>query len=170
MDLGLIFARIIHVMAGVLWVGTVYFITIYLAPTLGEMGPDAGKVMAGLMKRKFMVFLPVVAVLSVLSGFYLYWKASMGFTSDYMGSRTGMMFGTGGVLALLAFLVGMTVTRPAMTKATALGQQAASATPAERETMMKEAQALREKSASWSKLVLLLLLGAALAMSVARYV
>ena len=170
MDYALILARMIHVVMGVLWVGSIWFISVFLAPSLGEVGPDAGKVMAALTRRKFMIYVPIIAVLTMLSGFYLYWRVSLGFSPDYMGSSTGKTLGTGAVLAILAFIVGLSVTRPAMIKATKLGAQAATASPAERDALMKEAQALRDRSASWSKIVLLLLIGAVIAMSIARYV
>jgi uncharacterized membrane protein len=170
MDIGLILARIIHVVLGVLWVGSMFFVATFLMPSLAEAGPDAGKVVAALTRRKFMIFLPVVAVFAMLSGLYLYWRVSSGFAPEYMRSGAGQTYGIGAALAILAFILGITITRPAMIKSTNLAQSAMSAAPAERESMMAQAQALRARSASVGRLILALLVGATIAMSIGRYV
>jgi uncharacterized membrane protein len=170
MDFGLLIARIVHVVGGVLWVGTMYFLAVFLGPALGDVGPEGGKVMGALMRRKWMVFLPIVATLTVLSGFYLYWRASSGFASDYMGSGPGMTYGTGATAAIIAFIIGMTVTRPAMTKALELSQRMGSADAAERETIAATIAKHRSRGAAGGRIVVVLLLIAAVAMAVGRYV
>lgn len=170
MDFGLLIARIVHVVGGVLWVGTMYFLAVFLGPALGDVGPEGGKVMGALMRRKWMVFLPIVATLTVLSGFYLYWRASSGFASDYMGSGPGMTYGTGATAAIIAFIIGMTVTRPAMTKALELSQRMGSADASERETIAATIAKHRSRGAAGGRIVVVLLLIAAVAMAVGRYV
>src|SRR5687768_16292301 len=136
MDYGLILARILHVVLGVLWVGSMYFVSVFLMPSLGEAGPDAGKVVTALARRKYMIFIPVVAIINMLSGLWLYWKVSSGFAPEYMGSGPGQTYGVGAVLAIIAFILGVTITRPAMMKATELAQAAMSAAPTDREALM----------------------------------
>jgi len=170
MDLGLLVARVIHVLGGVLWVGSMFFIAIFLGPALEDAGPDAGKVMAALMKRKWMVFTPLVATLSVLSGFYLYWRVSEGFNSAYMGSGPGMTYGTGAAAAILAFIIGVSFTRPSMTKAMELSQRMANADAGERQSLAAQIGTYRARGANSGRVVVVLLLIAATAMAVGRYV
>jgi hypothetical protein len=170
MDVGLVIARVIHVLCGVLWVGSMFFLVIFLGPALGDLGPDAGKVMAALMKRKLMVFTPVVATLSVLSGIYLYWRVAAGFGAEYMGSGPGMPYGTGAAAAILAFIIGVAYTRPAMAKAMELSQRMATADASERQGLAAQIGAYRSRGANGGKLVVVLLLIAATAMAVGRYV
>ena len=170
MDVGLILARLLHVIGGVLWVGAIWFVSVFLAPSLNEAGPDAGKVMQGLMRRKFMIAIPVIAVVTMLSGLWLYWKVSAGFEPAYMGSGPGKAYGTGATLAILAFIMGMVVTRPAMLKAGALTQAAMSAAADEKQAMMAQADALRARATVWSKVIVTLLIAATMAMAVGRYV
>jgi hypothetical protein len=170
MDLGLIVARIIHVLTGVFWVGAMVFVSAFLIPSLAEVGPDAGKVMAALERRKFMIIMPVIGTFSILSGLWLYWKASSGFQMEYMKSGPGHAYAFGAIFAIGAYAVGMTVTRPAMMKATALGRAAATASESERPAILAQAQALRKRGATGGNIVALLLVLTALMMAVGRYV
>lgn len=170
MDYGLLLARVIHVLAGVFWVGAMVFVSGFLIPSLAEVGPDAGKVMAALERRKFMVIMPVIGTFTILSGLWLYWRASSGFQMNYMKSGPGHAYAFGAIFAIAAFVIGMTVTRPAMMKATALGQSAATLPESERPAIMAQAQALRKRGATGGNIVALLLLLAALMMAVGRYV
>jgi hypothetical protein len=169
MDLLLIVMRLLHVGLGVFWAGVMIFNSIFLGPSVRDAGPDGAKVMAGMMRRRFMDVMPVVAILNILSGLWLYWKMSGGFEPAYMRSATGMAFGTGGVLAIIAFIIGVTVVRPSMLKAMALGPRIAQAQPQEKDAMMAEAQSLRVKAMGAGKVVSLLLGLAVAAMAVARY-
>ena len=170
MDIALIFARILHVSLGVLWVGSMFFLSTFLMPSLQEVGPDAGKVVAALTRRKFMIVLPIIAIVTLLSGLYLYWRVSSGFAPEYMRSGPGQTYGLGAALAIIAFILGISITRPAMIKATQLGQSAMSAAAGEKEAMMAEAQKLRARSASVGRIIFALLIGSTLAMSIGRYV
>lgn len=170
MDFAMIIARILHVVLGVIWVGSMFLLSAFLIPSLGDVGPDGSKVVAALARRKFMVFLPVVGIITMLSGLYLYWRVSAGFAPEYMRSGPGQTYGIGAALAIIAFVLGVTITRPAMVKAMQLAQTAMSASPTEREAIMAQAQALRARSASVGRVILALLLGATLAMSIGRYV
>ena len=102
MDYGLLLARIIHVLTGVFWVGAMVFVSGFLIPSLAEVGPDAGKVMAALQRRKFMVIVPVVATFTILSGIWLYWRASSGFQMEYMKSGPGHAYAFGAIFAISA--------------------------------------------------------------------
>ena len=162
-------ARIIHVVGGVIWVGSMFFVSTFLIPSLTEAGPDAGKVMAALNRRNFMIVIPVIALLTILSGLWLYWRVSAGYDPAYMRSGPGQAYGLGATMAIIAFIIGMTVTRPAMVKSGKLMASAATASPAEREAMMVQAQAARARGARWGKVIVFLLIGAATLMSLGRY-
>jgi uncharacterized membrane protein len=170
MDAGIFIARIIHVLGGILWVGAMVLLAVFLGPAVTDVGPDGGKVMGALMRRKLMVYIPVVAILTVLSGVYLYWRVSSGFDSAYMGSGPGMTYGIGAAAAILAFIVGVSVSRPAMTKVMQLSQRMPTADPSERAAMTESIQKLSARGASAGRVVVVLLLIAAAAMAVGRYV
>src|SRR5438876_10904942 len=83
---GLLTLRLLHILSGVFWVGTLIFNAIFLLPAIRDAGPEGAKVAAALMRRRFLVVIPAVAVSSILSGFWLYWRDSAGFQPAFMRS------------------------------------------------------------------------------------
>ncbi len=49
----MIVLRFAHVVSGALWVGMFGFMTFFLLPAFGEVGPDGAKMQAALAKREF---------------------------------------------------------------------------------------------------------------------
>ena len=170
MDILLLLGRLLHIGLGAFWAGTLIFNAVFLLPALADVGPDAAKVAAALQRRRFMTVMPIVALLTILSGFWLYWRVSGGFGSAFMGSPQGQALGAGAVASLVAYVIGLAVVRPGMARAGALGQRAAQAAAGEREALIAQATVARQRSAAGGRWVAVLL-GLALAlMAVARYV
>jgi uncharacterized membrane protein len=165
----LIVLRLLHVVGGVLWVGTGVFNGVYLLPALGASGPAAGSVIGHMRDRKLFTVLPIIALLTVLSGFRLMWLTSGGFPAAYFASTRGATYAAGGVAALIAFLLGVLVVRPAAVRTGQLAERVATADASQRETVAKEMAALRGRSTSVGNVVTVLLLASAAAMAVARY-
>jgi hypothetical protein len=167
----IIVLRLIHVILGALWLGTVFFTTVYLVPAVGDAGPAGGKVMEAMQKRGIMTVMPMVAIGTLLTGVALYWIVSDGFNPQYVHSRMGATFATGGVLAIVAWLLGIFVMRPAMLRSGSLGQKLASTTSeTERATLASELARLRARGSLAGKTVVMLVMLAASAMAVARYI
>src|SRR5688572_511033 len=91
--------RVIHVLGGIFWVGSLFFTSVFLLPALALSG-QAGPVMAGLRQRKFLQVIPIIAVLTMLSGFRLLWIASAGSFGAYASSPVGRTFTLGGSFAV----------------------------------------------------------------------
>ncbi len=170
MNLLMIALRIVHIVLGVFWAGTVFFVVSYLQPSVKAIGPQGGPFMQQLLQRRFFNVLPAIAALTIAAGLALYWRDSAGFTGAWMGTRTGMAFGTGGVLSLVAFVIGWFVMRDATLKALALGPKAQQmAEGPEREAAMQQLQTLRQRAMTSARWVAHLLAGVVIAMAVARY-
>lgn len=169
MDIGMILARVLHIGLGVFWAGAMIFMAAYVTPSLRDAGPDAAKVVAGFAKRRLLDVMPAAALVTVLSGLYLYWRVSAGWDPGYMGSPAGMAIGTGGLLGLAALGLGLSVVRPSMKRAIGLGESAGAAPAEQREGLMAEAQTHRMRAAGAGKAVAWLLAGATITMAVARY-
>ena len=151
----LLIARLVHIVVGVFWAGTVFFNAWLLAPALKDVGPDGARVMGALAKRRMMVILPIAGILTILSGIWLYWHASVGFDPAYMRSRPGMTYGLGMAATIVAFLIGILVVRPTMMRLTTADQS--------------EAPKLRARAGAMSTLVALLVAVAVICMAVGRY-
>jgi uncharacterized membrane protein len=161
--------RLVHVVGGALWVGMAAFATYWLQPAVQEAGPDGGKVMMGIQRRGLMTVMPTLAVLTLISGLWLYLRAAGVSHGAFARSGPGMAFGLGGLAAIIAWVIGMFVMRPAMNKAMALAQSLGTSAPEERQRLGAEAQALRQRAAVMGKAVTHLLFFALAAMAVARY-
>ncbi|OGU09083.1 MAG: hypothetical protein A2W29_03050 [Gemmatimonadetes bacterium RBG_16_66_8] len=157
----LLLMRVIHIVLGVFWAGTMIFNALFLFPAIRDAGPDGAKVAAGLMRRRFLDVMPVVALLTIMSGLWLYWLDSGGFQPAFMRSSMGRMLGLGTVATLVAFALGVAIVRPAMLSAAALSQDP---------TQLAAAQALRMRAAGYGRVIAVLLAVAAAAMAMARYI
>ena len=162
--------RLVHVLGGIFWVGSVTFNAAFLLPTLAGLGPAAGPVMAGLQRRRMTTILPTVAVLTILSGLRLMQIGSAGFDGDYFSSGPGMAYLGGGLLGIAGFVIGMAFTRPAMARAGALAAQLPGAPDeAARAALGAEVARLRARGTKSNSVMLTLVTLAAVAMAVARY-
>jgi uncharacterized membrane protein len=166
----LILLRLIHIAGGVFWAGTMLFAAVFLEPSVREAGPDGAKVMLGLMRRKYMVVMPIVAALTILAGVGLLEQVSGGFHPDWMSSPTGITLSLGAAIAILAFLIGIFFVRPAaMRLAVLMPQMMQSPEGQAREVLMAEAQGLRTRLRRGGRVVAALLGMTTIAMAVARY-
>jgi hypothetical protein len=162
--------RIVHVLGAIYWAGTIFFFVTYLEPSLRSLGPDGGKVMAKLFERGYLTVLPIIALLTIIAGFWLLWIVSAGFDSAWMGSRLGISLSTGGALATIAFLVGLFVMRPAAVRIWAIMREMPSLSEEQRNARMNEMASLRARTSMAARAIFVLLLATALLMAVARYI
>jgi hypothetical protein len=171
-----IILRIAHIVCGALWVGFAVFAGLIMMPSLQEAGPAGGKVMAALQKRGVATIPPILAIATLASGVWLYWRLTAGFESAAVTGAVGATYGVGGVLAITAFVIGMAMLRPAMLRAGELARRLGEATgeateaeKAQRAEMAAELGRVRARGAAGGALVALLLIVATTAMAIARY-
>lgn len=104
--------RLLHVVVGVFWAGTLIFVATFLMPSVRDAGPDGGKVMLALLRRGYMNVLPAVALLTIISGFWLYWNLMQTVGPIWAASMSARIYGVGAVTALVAFGLGVFIMRP----------------------------------------------------------
>lgn len=168
MDPLLILLRIVHVGGGVLWAGAILFVAHFLEPAVRDAGRDGGRVMLALQKRRYLDVVPVVAFLTLVSGFWLYFLAFGRFHPVPGASGTELWLGAGGLASVLAFVVGVTVMRPSAIRAGRIVEEIARSTE-RREPLGAELARLRGRVRLAVRAVAALLGGAVLCMAVARY-
>lgn len=161
--------RFTHIVFGALWVGMMAYQVFFLMPALGEAGPDSGKLMGALARRRLPTVMLVIAIIALVSGTWLLMRLMGGDAAGLMRTNMGKAYGWGGVAAIVAFLIGVTTVRPAMMKSMKLAQSLASATPDQRAAAQAEIQKLRARGATLGRVVAALLLVALSLMAVARY-
>jgi len=167
----LILLRLIHILSGVFWAGTAMFNAAFLIPAVRALGPAGGPVMQEIAgKRKLPVYFLVAGLLTVLSGFGLYWHDSQGFTNGFTRSAGGMTFGIGAVLALIAVFLGIFVVTPAAMRT---GKLAAAIAAGKKPPTPEQAAEMQRLQATLGKMALVaagLLTLTTIAMAVGRYV
>ena len=157
--------RVVHVLSASIWIGAAFFAGWFLMPAIRDTGPDGGKVMMAVQKRGWVAVVPIIATLTVLSGFWLY--------RPYMGAEgnAAKILGFGGVIALVAYICGAGVVSPAMAKATRLAPQAAAMTDgAAKAAAMAQVAALRQRALTFARIVSILVILSATLMTIAAYV
>ena len=171
MNLLIVTLRLLHIVLGVFWAGTLVFFATFLVPSVRDVGPDGAKVMSALQRRRFLDVMPAVAALTILSGLWLYWRLSGGLSIGWVTSRFGLALGLGGLLSVIAFGIGIGVMRPAALRAAALAQGLATSPEGpERATQLAAVQQLRQHTVTAGRVVAVLLIFATALMAMARYI
>jgi hypothetical protein len=109
--------RLIHIPSSVFWGGWAAMVGLFLLPAIREAGPAGGAVMAGVMQRRFALWMNALGLLSVLSGLRLW---SLFFSGSWLRTGSGVSLTMGAALALVAFGVGPAVSRPTAARMGAL--------------------------------------------------
>lgn len=158
--------RIIHIGAGVFWVGGALFTAFFLGPTVGATGEAGQKVMAHLVgKLKISARLSAAAGSTVLAGAILYWIDSAGFTSAWMKSGAGTGFSIGGFFGLVGFVLGMMVGVKVKAMGTLAAQMQGKPTP-EQQAQMGALQKQQKMYSTYSTYALII---SVIFMAIARY-
>ena len=120
--------RIVHITAGVLWVGSVFLFTTSIAPAAAAIAPAGAPLMGELLgKRRMLDRIIGLGVITVIAGLFLYWHDWHLFQSfgDWVTSRFGGSLTIGMMSALIALSIGGSLTRPNVRRMLALGAQVA---------------------------------------------
>jgi len=163
--------RIAHIVSGAVWVGSIVFIAAFLAPTIRKVGAPGGAVMGHLTQVRFLPqWLLAAGLVTLLSGLALYWHVSGGLQTAWVHSGTGTFFTIGATLAILAIILGVTVNSPTAKRVGAImaARSAAGGPPSSEE--LGQIQALQIRLARATVAAAVLLVGATMAMAVARYI
>ena len=171
MSIGLLHAlRVLHVLGGAFWFGAAVLNTFFLVPTLRAVGPAGGEVMRRLVAVKRLPFwMNVAAWITILSGAWLYaWRSSW-LAAPWTTTGPGIVYGIGGIAALLAALIGAVFIAPNARRSGALAaslQGAAGPPPPE---VVAELGRRQKTMGVASSVAVGLVAVAALCMAVARY-
>ncbi|MDB4883661.1 MAG: hypothetical protein JWL95_2427 [Gemmatimonadetes bacterium] len=162
----LMLLRVVHIGAGLFWVGAMIILALFILPAARSAGPTGQQVMVDIMMtRRLAVYLPISAVLSTLAGLTLFWRNDSLSGGAWARSPMGTGMSVGAAAAILAAIIGMGVSSPAarkLVRAGTPGAGGATLTPEQRASLQR-----RVTLGSTSAMVLLII--ATLAMSVARY-
>ena len=164
--------RVIHVLAAIAWGGSVFLMVVYLQPTAAAIAPAGAPFMAELLGRRRLVNgILGLAAATIVGGAFLYWHdwQATGSFSDWVTSTFGAWLTVGAVASILAFLIGLFVTRPAVSRMLALGAQMAQAGGPPAPEQAAEMQAIQARMKNAARTSFALIVVAAFTMATARY-
>ncbi len=169
MDIYMIILRLVHILAGVFWVGGIVIFAGFVQPAAQAAGADSQKFMQKLFAGPLPLALTIAPPLNVLAGLIMYWRDSAGLSLVWIASGSGRVFTLGALLALAGFVAGFFVARPAQLGLAALGkeiQTSGKPPTAEQLSQMGKYQMTLTQAAIWTAVFVSLALAA---MATARY-
>ncbi|OLC08855.1 MAG: hypothetical protein AUH42_00455 [Gemmatimonadetes bacterium 13_1_40CM_70_11] len=102
----MLWLRLVHILAGVFWVGSAVFMAAIVLPAARAAGAEGGHFMERLMQQpRTRAALGGAMVLTVLSGIAMYGRLG-GFQRAWVTSPQGVALGLGGVAAIAAAVIG----------------------------------------------------------------
>lgn len=164
----IIVLRLIHILFGIFWAGSIFFIVSFLLPTARAAGPAGAPFMQRFARAGFVNAALGSGALTALAGFGLMWTASKG-DSAWYGSPTGIVLSIGALTALVTLGIGFFVQRPTMGRMKAIAiaiEQNGGAPTAEQAA---ELPLLQAKMGKVARTAAYLLAVTVVCMAVARY-
>jgi uncharacterized membrane protein len=156
--------RIIHIFAGVLWVGAAILYFGFIEPTLKSIGPAGGQFMQHFIERqRYSVYM------SIVSGGPLYLFASGGLQLRWIQSGPGSVFTIGSAVAILVFFMGFLMIKPRAERMGALSKEIGMSGGAPNPAQAAELHKLDGELSKVGRIEFVLLSIAMLTMATARY-
>jgi hypothetical protein len=166
MEYSTLILRLVHIFAGVFWVGAAWLGAFFLEPTVRSLGPEGGKFMSTLVReRRYSMVIMIAAILTLLAGWGL-WFMRYGIPSLQTGA--GLTFFIGGILGLIAGGIGGAV-GSSSSKLTALGSQIAMQNAPPTPDQLAEMRALQGRMRQFGLWAAILTSLALFTMAIARY-
>ena len=163
--------RVLHILLAAIWFGAAVAMMFFVIPAVKDAKQAGGAVMAGVMSRKYPQIMQSIAGLTILTGFYLYWRFTGGFDPVLSASMGGRVFGAGAVAGILALIVGATMVAGSMKKAAATMAKAGSMPDGpEKMALVAGVAPLQARAELFGKIVIVLMVIAIVAMSIGHYV
>jgi hypothetical protein len=170
LDLLQVLLRLVHIGAGILWVGGAVAFFVFIEPTASELGPDAEKFMERvIVKRRLPIYFLTLSGLTVLGGLILYWIDSSGLRAEWIGTPFGLALTIGGIAALIAFVGGNLLIKPNIDRLAEIGAAIKAGGGPPSEAQMSQLQAVQARLRTIGLADTVLLAVAVIAMASARY-
>lgn len=166
----LLILRLLHIVCGIFWTGTTIYLAFFIDPAVKALGADGTKFMQQLVKtNRFPVVMLFAALITVVAGVLLIWKLSGGLQTQWLSTRYGTVLSSGGAFAIIAFIIGFTVSRPASMRLAKIGKTVAVSGGAPSAAQVEEIMILGKRISTASRVIAALLILAVIGMSTFRY-
>ncbi len=167
----MVFFRVVHIATGVIWVGSLFVVVVFLQPIAAAIGPAGAPFMSELRRRRLVDVILVDALVTVAAGSFLYWHDWHTYPSfdDWISSDFGATLTVGALLAISVIGIAALITRPSIGRLVSLGRQVAEARGAPPPELSARIAALQHRLMVAERVTFALVLLAVAAMASARY-
>jgi hypothetical protein len=161
--------RLLHIVSGAFWVGSIILAVLFIEPTAKAFGATGERFLAhALFRTGLMPILVGAATVTIGSGAMLYWIDSGGLRVEWISTSPGLGFTAGALAAVAAYAIALLVLKPQFDRLASLaksplGSEVEAQSP-HVEPVLAEARVRR-----WSLIQVALLVFAIAAMATARY-
>jgi hypothetical protein len=166
----MVFLRLVHIISGIFWVGTVFIIAWFLLPANRTTG-QAGMVMMQelMVKRKLSIYLTLAMLLTILSGLTMYGRMIMVTHGEWASSMMARVLGFGALCGIVGGAIGGSVSKATGMKMAAIGKAIQDSGQPPTEAQRAEIATIQSKMEKMMSFVVILLILAVAAMASARY-
>ena len=166
----MVILRLIHILGGVFWVGTVFFLAWFLLPANKTTGQAGLVVMQDvMMRRKLSVYLMTAMGLTILSGLLMYGRTIMITNGEWAHTTMARVLGFGALCGIVGGGLGGSVSKATGLRMAAIGKAIQDSGQPPTESQKAEIAALQAKNEKVMRYVAILLILAVAAMASARY-
>jgi hypothetical protein len=163
--------RVLHVLIAAIWIGSTVFIAVLLMPAVEDSGPSGGMVMTRIVRGGIVKYMAILGGTTALTGIYLLWRLTGGFDPVVSASTTGMVYGIGGVLGIIAVIIGGSVVgRSAVKNVQVMEQAAAAPAGPAKDALLQQGAMLRQRMKTSGNVVIVLQAIALVLMAIGHYV
>ncbi len=170
MEILYITLRTVHVLGAVFWAGATFLLLFFLEPAARDSGPAGREVLGNMVRRGYSGFVANVALVTILTGFWLIWRMSGHFSPAFMGSTAGMLLSVGMLTGVLALGTGVHMVRRPTRKLAELGGRIATAGAAPTPEELAELTRLQDKIRTSIRITAVLLLITVVTMALGPHV
>ncbi|MCH8886867.1 MAG: hypothetical protein IIC13_09785 [SAR324 cluster bacterium] len=118
--------KVVHIFAGVFWLGAGTVMMFFIAPAVKASGPAGGQVMGALINTyKLPAWISHAAWTTTVAGLVLFWRSSGGFAREYFSSPNGIYLTVGAIAGICAFIGAVFVQLPRSKKIAGMAAAAA---------------------------------------------
>jgi len=166
----IVLLRLIHIVAGVFWVGATLSLVRFIIPSIAATGAAGGAVMREIVRRRMSAALAASGGVTALAGLGLYGFDQAGSGGGWARTPFGITISIGALLGIAALIIGSVRARPAALKLAALEEKVAAAGGPPPADLVAEMGRLRDQLTSGTIHAAVLMVLATAAMAIARYV
>lgn len=171
MDLLIIVLRVLHIFAGVFWMGAVFVNEAFILPSVRATGPVGGHFIGYMVRVKgYPKRMIGAALVTIIAGLALYARNAAASNGAWAQTRAAMVYGIGGAAAILALYPGIWLGARSANALAAIGASIQAGGQAPTAEQQAEMAVLQKRLAMGSHATAGLTAIALLCMAIARYI